>query len=280
MDAMTNEPCRDHTHRTALVTGASSGIGRATVETLIERGWRVIATARRADRLAELTATTGAVSIPCDLTDEDAREELLVELETLAPIHALVNVAGGAIGVDSIEDGSADDWRRMFEINVIATKELTAGMLPILRASAADDKDGFPHADIITVTSTAAVTPYEGGAGYNAAKAAEHMLVKVLRLELAGEPIRVMEVLPGLVHTEEFSTVRLRGDAAAAAKVYEGVDHPLTADDIALAIAQALELPGHFNVDEIMVRPVAQAAQHKLVRGPLTVREPNEGASE
>lgn len=276
---MTNEPCRDHIQRTALVTGASSGIGRATVEALINRGWRVIATARRADRLAALTAATGAVSIPCDLTDEDAREELLAELETLAPVHALVNVAGGAIGVDSVQEGSADDWRRMFEINVIATKELTAGMLPILRASAADDTDAFPHADIITVTSTAAVTPYEGGAGYNAAKAAEHMLVEVLRLELAGEPIRVMEVLPGLVHTEEFSTVRLRGDAAAAAKVYEGVDHPLTADDIALAIAQALELPGHFNVDEIMVRPVAQAAQHKLVRGPLAIREPNEGAS-
>lgn len=256
--------------RTAIVTGASSGIGRASAELLAGMGWRVLAVARRADRLDELAAETGCVPVACDLTRDEDVARLVDTAREHGPVHALVNVAGGALGVESVEAGSIDDWRWMYETNVIATKRLVSAILPLLREAAGErDETGFAHADIVTVTSTAATTPYEGGAGYNAAKAAERMLVKVLRLELAGEPIRVIEVAPGMVRTEEFSAVRYRGDAEAAAKVYEGVDHPLEAEDVAATIVTALEMPGHVNLDEVMVRPVAQAAQHRLVRGPL-----------
>lgn len=264
--------------RTVLVTGASSGIGRASAELLAGLGWTVLATARRAERLGELAADCGAIPIPADLTSDEDVAQLVAACREHGPIHALVNVAGGAIGADSVERGSIEEWRRMFETNVIATKRLVTAMLPLLREAAAlEDPTGFAHADIVTVTSTAATVPYEGGAGYNAAKAAERMLVKVLRLELAGEPIRVVEVAPGLVQTDEFAAVRFRGDAAAAAAVYEGVDHPLVADDVAAAIVTALELPGHVNLDEVVMRPVAQAAQHKLVRGPLRPRGEDAG---
>ncbi|MFE7195873.1 SDR family oxidoreductase [Microbacterium oxydans] len=255
-------------NRRAVVTGASSGIGAATVRALRARGWDVVGVARRADRLAALAAETGASSIACDLTDSSAVEALVGEIERSGPVHALVQVAGGARGTDRIEDASVEDWQWMFDANVLASQRLVAGLLPLLRRAAAADG----HADALFVTSTAAQTAYAGGAGYNAAKAAEGMLVKVLRQELNGEPIRVVEVAPGMVHTEEFTLNRLGGDSVAAEAVYAGVEAPLVADDVADVIAYALESPGHVNLDLITMRPVAQSAQHLLARGPLRVR--------
>ncbi|TFB18422.1 SDR family oxidoreductase [Microbacterium sp. 3H14] len=251
-----------------MVTGASSGIGAATVRALRSRGWDVVGVARRKDRLSALAAETGASVIACDLTDPAAVDALVSALAESGPVHALVQVAGGARGTDRIEDASVEDWQWMFDANVLATQRLVAGLLPLLRRAA--DADG--HADTVFVTSTAAQSAYAGGAGYNAAKAAEGMLVKVLRQELNGEPIRVVEVAPGMVHTEEFTLNRLGGDAVAAEAVYAGVDAPLLAEDVADVITYALEAPGHVNLDLVTMRPVAQSAQHLLARGSLRVR--------
>lgn len=254
--------------RRAVVTGASSGIGAATVRELRARGWDVVGVARREDRLTALAEETGASAIACDLTDAAAVDALVAELEKSGPVHALVQVAGGARGTDRVEDASIDDWQWMFDANVLATQRLVAGLLPLLRRAAAADG----HADTVFITSTAAQTAYAGGAGYNAAKAAESMLVKVLRQELNGEPVRVVEVAPGMVHTEEFTLNRLGGDTVAAEAVYSGVEAPLLAEDVADVIAYALESPAHVNLDQITMRPVAQSAQHLLARGPLRVR--------
>lgn len=255
--------------RRAVVTGASSGIGQATVRVLRSRGWDVVGVARRADRLAALSAETGASTIACDLTDDAAVAALLGELERTGPVHALVQVAGGARGTDRVEDAALADWQWMYDANVLATQRLVAGLLPMLRRTA--DADG--HADLLFVTSTAAQTAYPGGAGYNAAKAGESMLAHALRLELNGEPIRVVEIAPGMVRTDEFTLKRLGGDQAAADKVYAGVESPLTADDVADVIAYAVNAPGHVNLDLITMRPVAQSAQYLLARGPLRARE-------
>lgn len=256
-----------HTKR-ALVTGASSGIGQATVEALTAQGWDVIATARRGDRLAALAERTGAVPLTADLTDDASVAALAGQVAELGPLDSLVHVAGGAKGTDSVEAGSVDDWKWMYEVNVLSAQRLVASFLPQLRATAA----AAGHADLLFVTSTAGQIAYEGGAGYNAAKAGETMLVRALRLELNGEPLRVIEVAPGMVHTDEFTLNRIGGDKAAAEALYEGVDHPLVAADVADVIAYALGAPGHVNLDLITMRPVAQSAQHKLFRGPLTVR--------
>ncbi|GAA1468367.1 oxidoreductase [Microbacterium thalassium] len=252
-----------------MVTGASSGIGEAAARALRASGWDVVAVARRAERLAQLESETGAVAFAADLTVEADVDALTLWLAESGPVHALVHVAGGARGTDRVEDGSPDDWQWMFDVNVLSTQRLVAALLPQLRQAAAADG----HADTLFLTSTAARTPYQGGAGYNAAKAAESMIPQVLRLELNGEPIRVTEIAPGMVHTEEFTLNRLGGNADAAAKVYDGVEAPLVADDVADVIAYALNAPGHVNLDLITVRPVAQSAQHLLARGPLRVRE-------
>lgn len=215
-----------------------------------------------------LAAETGATGIACDLTDQRAVDALIDELAKTGPVHALVQVAGGARGTDSVEAGSVADWQWMYDANVLATQRLVSGILPLLRRAAADDG----HADTVFVTSTAAQTAYPGGAGYNAAKAAEAMLVKVLRQELNGEPIRVVEVAPGMVHTEEFTLNRLGGDSVAAEAVYAGVEEPLLAEDVADVIAYALSAPRRVNLDLVTMRPVAQSAQHLLARGPLHVR--------
>lgn len=256
------------TTRRAVVTGASSGIGAATARMLRAAGWDVVAVARRAQRLRELQDETGAVAYAADLTTQADVDALAAWLTETGPVHALVQVAGGARGTERVEDGSIADWQWMFDANVLATQRLVAALLPALRRAADDDG----HADLAFVTSTAAQVAYPGGAGYNAAKAAEKMLVNALRLELNGEPLRVVEVAPGMVYTEEFALNRLGGDTAAAERVYEGVDAPLTADDIARIIVFALNAPGHVNLDLITVRPVAQSAQHLLARGPLHVR--------
>ncbi|WES66123.1 SDR family oxidoreductase [Microbacter sp. GSS18] len=251
------------------MTGASSGIGEAAARALRAGGWHVVAVARRAERLAELEADTGAVAFAADLTVEADVDALAAWLADSGPVHALVHVAGGARGTDRVEDGDPTDWQWMFDVNVLSSQRLVAALLPQLRQAAASDG----HADTLFVTSTAARTPYQGGAGYNAAKAAESMIPQVLRLELNGEPIRVTEIAPGMVHTEEFTLNRLGGDADAAARVYDGVEAPLVAGDVADVIAYALNAPGHVNLDLVTMRPVAQSAQHLLARGPLRVRE-------
>jgi len=254
--------------RRAVVTGASSGIGEATARALRVRGWDVVAVARRADRLAALEAETGAAAFAADLTNAADVDALTAWLAETGPVHALVNVAGGARGADRVEDAQAADWQWMFEVNVLSVQRLIAALLPQLRAAAAADG----HADTVFVTSTAAQIAYASGAGYNATKAGEAMIAHALRLELNGEPIRVVEIAPGMVYTPEFTVNRLRGDQNAAELVYEGVEAPLTADDVADVIGYALDAPGHVNLDLITMRPVAQSAQHLLARGPLTVR--------
>lgn len=256
------------TTRRAVVTGASSGIGEAVLRALRASGWDVVGVARRADRLAALDAEVGSSSFAADLTQQSEVDALAAQLASSGPVHALVHVAGGARGTDRVENGDPDHWQWMFEVNVLSAQMVTAALLPLLRAAAADDG----HADTVYVTSTAAQTAYPGGAGYNAAKAGESMVARALRLELNGEPIRVVEVAPGMVHTEEFTLNRLDGDKVAADRVYEGVDNPLTAADVADVIAYALNAPGHVNLDLITMRPVAQSAQHLLARGPLRAK--------
>ncbi|WP_188508921.1 SDR family NAD(P)-dependent oxidoreductase [Conyzicola nivalis] len=254
--------------RRVVVTGASSGIGAATVRLFREHGWEVVGVARRADRLEALAAETGARVFVADLTVQAEVDALRDFVAGLGPVHALVNNAGGAFGLASVEEGSAEDWIRMFDVNVVAVKRVTSAFLPLLRLAAAD-VDGV---DIVTVTSIAGHVAYEGGGGYNAAKFAAHALMAVLRLELAGEPIRVIEVAPGMVKTEEFSLVRFGGDQAKADAVYDNVADPLVAEDIAESIVHAVELPSHVNLDLVTVKPVAQAAPHKVIRGGLKPR--------
>lgn len=254
-----------------VVTGASSGIGAATARLFAAHGWEVVAVARRADRLAALATElaareVGIHPIVADLTDRGDIARVRDEVVALGPLHALVNNAGGAFGMASVEAGDPADWRAMFEINVLAVKNLISALLPGLRDGARD----AGVADILTVTSIAGHLPYEGGAGYNAAKAGAHMLMAVLRLELAGEPIRVLELAPGMVKTDEFSLVRFGGDQARADAVYENVPDPLSADDVAATIVHMIELPAHVNLDLVTIKPVAQAAPHKVIRGPLT----------
>jgi NADP-dependent 3-hydroxy acid dehydrogenase YdfG len=233
-----------------------------------ERGWDVLGVARRADRLAALAAETGCETFVADLTVADQVNALRDYLAESGPIHALVNNAGGAFGLASVEESDAEDWRRMFDINVLAVKLVTSALLPLLRKGAED----AGSADIMTVTSIAGHVPYEGGGGYNAAKFAAHALVAVLRLELAGEPIRVLEIAPGMVKTDEFSLTRFGGDQARADAVYDNVPEPLVAEDVARVIVDTMELPKHINLDLITIKPVAQAAPHKLVRGELRAK--------
>lgn len=251
-----------------VVTGASSGIGAATVREFAAAGWQTVAVARRADRLEALAAVTGCHTIVCDVTDEDQVASMASEVATTGGASGLVNNAGGAVGVDSVETSSNDDWRRMFEVNVLGLRSVTAALLPVLRSAASEE--GW--ASMLNVTSTAGLAVYPGGGGYNATKYAAHAVTGVLRLELAGEPIRVMEIAPGLVHTEEFTVKRLRGDAEAASKFYENVT-PLTAEDVARVIVGAFEQPPHVNQDLIVLRPVAQSSVFHTHRGPLVPGE-------
>jgi NADP-dependent 3-hydroxy acid dehydrogenase YdfG len=251
--------------RRVVVTGASSGIGAATARLFREHGWDVVAVARREDKLRELAEKTGVDVFVADLTRQADVDALRAFIASSGPIHALVNNAGGAFGMASVEESDPDDWQRMFDINVLGTKRVITALLPLLRKGAAHGGS----ADIMTVTSIAGHIAYEGGSGYNAAKFAEHALVAALRLELAGEPIRVLEIAPGMVKTDEFSLTRFGGDKKRADAVYDNVPDPLSAEDVAMTIVQAMELPAHINLDLITIKPVAQAAPHKLVRGPL-----------
>lgn len=243
----------------AVVTGASSGIGEATVARLRAEGWEVYAVARRAERLAALAERTGAIPVTADVTKDDDVARLAEHVRADGPLHAVVNNAGGALGVDLIEDGDLEQWRTMYETNVLGTLRVTQALLPALRESG--------RGDILVLTSGAAHGPYPGGGGYTAAKHAERMIAETLRLELVGEPIRVIEVAPGMVATEEFSLVRYGGDQTKADKVYEGVAEPLVADDVADAISWTLTRPHHVNIDLLVMRPRAQASNTVTARG-------------
>jgi NADP-dependent 3-hydroxy acid dehydrogenase YdfG len=243
----------------AVVTGASSGIGAATARRLSAEGFHVVAAARRMDRLEQLVAEIGpdATAVACDITSDESVAALATAVTELgAPVAVLVNNAGGARGMDPVETGGVDDWQWMYEVNVLGTLRVTKALLPALEASGAGT--------VVTVGSTAAFTVYEGGGGYTAAKHAQNALVGTLRLELAGRPVRVIEIDPGMVRTEEFSLNRL-GDQAKVDAIYAGVD-PLVAEDIADCIAWTATRPQHVNVDRLVVRPIAQAAQHKVAR--------------
>lgn len=239
----------------AVVTGASSGIGAATARRLVTEGYHVVAAARRIERLEQLAAETGCRVHALDVTDQASVDELAASLDSCA---VLVNNAGGAFGLAPIGDASDDDWQRMYAVNVLGTLRMTRALLPKLVGSG----DGV----VVTVTSTAAHGVYEGGAGYTAAKHAERALSETLRLELCGQPVRVVEIAPGMVATEEFSLVRFGGDRARADAVYAGVPDPLVADDVADCIAWAVTRPAHVNIDLMVVKPRAQAASHKVHR--------------
>ncbi|KGM14169.1 SDR family oxidoreductase [Cellulomonas bogoriensis] len=248
---MTDRPLR------AVVTGASSGIGAATVRRLRAEGWGVVAVARRADRLTELADETGAEPFAVDITRDEDVTRLADHVAATGGLTSLVNNAGGALGLDRVEDADVDGWRRMYETNVLGTLRVTKALLPQLRASG--------RGDVLVVTSTAAIAPYEGGAGYTGAKHAERMLTTTLRLELIGEPVRVIDIAPGNVATEEFSMVRFGGDAERAASVYQGYQ-PLVADDVADVITFALTRPHHVNIDTLVVRPRAQVSNTQIAR--------------
>lgn len=249
----------DPTRLTAVVTGASSRIGRATAVRLVAEGWRVLAVARREDRLRELAEQTGCEVLAVDITSDDSVQRLVERAAELfgGSLNAVVHVAGGALGVETAAEADLEKWQRMYDINVLGTVRVTRALLPALRESG--------RGDLLFVTSVAGHEAYPGGSGYNAAKAGEHMLANALRLELNGERIRVIEIAPGMVRTEEFSLTRL-GDQDAADAVYDGVEQPLTAEDCADVISYALNAPHHVNLDLVTVRPLAQAAAHRVAR--------------
>lgn len=245
----------DTTQKTALVTGASSGIGEASARALAADGWKVIVAARRVERLEKLAEEIGAVAHHLDVTSDESVAALA---EAIGPIDLLVNNAGGAKGLESVTDADLDDWRWMYETNVLGTVAVTQALAPALIASGAGT--------IVNVGSTAGRVTYEGGGGYTAAKHALAAVTETLRLELNGQPVRITEIAPGMVKTEEFSLTRFGGDSTKAESVYAGVDEPLVAEDIADAIAWVATRPRHVDVDLMVIKPVAQAAQHKVHR--------------
>ena len=248
---------------TAVVTGASSGIGAATTRQLAAAGYRVILTARRIDRIQALAEELSAdghevLARPLDVTDRAAVDALAEELRAQGSIDVLVNNAGGALGTETVAQGDPADWKTMYEVNVLGVLHMTQALLPALTATG--------EGTVVVVSSTAGLSTYEGGGGYAAAKYGAHALTETLRLELCGEPVRVIEIAPGMVKTEEFALTRFRGDADKAESVYAGVAEPLTADDIADTVTWAVTRPPHVNVDLLVVRPRAQAANRKVHR--------------
>ncbi|MDX6372748.1 MAG: hypothetical protein QOD98_1736 [Nocardioidaceae bacterium] len=247
-----------------MVTGASSGIGAATARMLADAGFRVVCAARRTDRIdalaAEISASGGhAAAVSCDVTDAESVGGLAAAVG--GSLNVLVNNAGGAFGAAPVAEADSDDWRRMFEVNVIGLMQVTRALLPALIASG----DGV----IVNVGSTAGRVAYEGGGGYTAAKHGTKVVSETLRLELYDQPVRVCEIAPGMVKTDEFALVRFEGDRERAEAVYRGVPDPLTAEDVADAITWMATRPAHVNIDELVIRPRAQAAQHKVFRLPV-----------
>lgn len=246
------------TSRLAVVTGASSGIGAATARRLAAEGFEVVCAARRRERIEALAAEIGGRAIVCDVTDAAAVTALAEAIE--GPIGVLVNNAGGAFGASTVAEADPEEWRRMYDVNVIGLMQVTRALLPALL------RDGAGV--IVNVGSTAGRVAYEGGGGYTAAKHGTKVVSETLRLELYDQPVRVCEVAPGMVRTDEFALVRFGGDRDKAEAVYAGVPDPLTADDVADAIAWVATRPAHVNIDSLVIRPRAQAAQHKVHRVP------------
>jgi len=238
---------------TAVVTGASSGIGAATARHLAAAGFDVVVGARRIDRLREVAEPIGARARELDVTDAASVTRFCAEV---GPCSLVVNNAGGALGLASVQDADVEQWRQMYDTNVLGTLRVTRGLLPALLDS------GDSH--VVVIGSIAAYEPYPGGGGYNAAKFGERALASVLRQELLGQPVRVTEVDPGMVETE-FSLVRFAGDEERAAKVYEGVT-PLTADDVAECITFAVTRPSHVNIDSLVVLARDQAGARNVHR--------------
>jgi len=241
----------------AIVTGASSGIGAATARALAASGYDVIACARRMDRLSALATEDSAITAHVlDITDQTSVDQLIADLKGRS-ISVLINCAGGAFDAASVIDSDPAIWSKTYDLNVVGTVRMVKAFAPLMQAH------GNGH--IVIISSTAGHVAYENGGSYVAAKHAETSLARTLRLELNGLPIRITEIAPGMVKTEEFAQIRF-GDADKAAKVYEGVASPLTAEDVAEAIRWSVCLPEHFNIDSMVIRPVAQAANHKIYR--------------
>ncbi|WP_028660482.1 SDR family NAD(P)-dependent oxidoreductase [Nocardioides insulae] len=240
----------------AVVTGASSGIGAATARQLAGAGYHVVLAARRAERITDLAAELGGTAVPTDVTSEESVAGLA---EAVGPrVDVLVNNAGAAYGRTPVADAVTAQWRAMLEVNVIGVMQVTRALLPALVASGSGV--------ILNVGSTAGRIAYEGGAGYTAAKHGTQVVTETLRLELVDQPVRVMEIAPGMVRTEEFSLNRFAGDEEKAAAVYAGVADPLVAEDVADAITWMITRPAHVNIDQLVIRPRAQAAEHKVHR--------------
>jgi NADP-dependent 3-hydroxy acid dehydrogenase YdfG len=246
--------------RIAVVTGASSGIGAATARRLDAEGFHVVAVARREDRLKDLIGSLrSGTAVVADVTSDTSVAALAEAVSALdGSVELLVNNAGGAIGADPVEGADLAGWQWMFDVNVLGTVRVTKALLPLLERSG--------RATIVVLSSTAGLVVYEGGGGYTAAKHAQTAVAETLRLELNGRPVRVVEIDPGMVRTDEFALKRFEGDAEKAAAVYAGVAEPLVADDIADCIAWTATRPHHVNIDRLVVRPLAQAAQHKVHR--------------
>jgi NADP-dependent 3-hydroxy acid dehydrogenase YdfG len=242
--------------RSAVVTGASSGIGAATARRLATEGFHVYCAARREDRVRALAHEIGGTAVGCDVTEAADVERLRAVVGER--LDVLVNNAGTAIGADPVVEADPDDWRAMYEVNVIGLQRVTKALLPALLAG----HDSI----IVNVGSTAGRIAYEGGAGYTAAKHGTQVVTETLRLELYDRPVRITEIAPGMVKTDEFSLKRFDGDRERYDAVYAGVAEPLVAEDVADAIAWVVTRPAHVNVDELVIRPRAQAAQHKVHR--------------
>lgn len=240
-----------------MVTGASSGIGAATARLLARDGYRVVCAARRADRVEALAAEIGGVAAPLDVTDADAVAAFAADLP--GDVVLLVNNAGGAFGQEPVAQADLAAWQRMFATNVLGAAAVTKALLPALVRN---------EGQVVFVTSVAADGPYEGGAGYCGAKAAERAIAGAMRLELVDQPVRIAEVSPGMVRTDEFALTRYGGDEQRAEAVYAGVGEPLLDVDVAECIAWIASRPAHVNIDRLTVRPRAQAAQHKVHRVP------------
>ncbi|WP_028661981.1 SDR family NAD(P)-dependent oxidoreductase [Saccharomonospora saliphila] len=231
--------------RTAVITGASAGIGAASARALAGAGFHVVLGARRLDRLRPLAEELSGTALPLDVTDADSVTSFA---DRVPECHVLVNNAGGARGLERVEAADEDNWHWMWQTNVLGTLRVTRALLPRLLAS------GDGH--VITVTSIAGHEVYDGGAGYTSAKHAQSALHRTLRSEHLGDPLRLTEVVPGMVETE-FSLNRFGGDAERAAAVYRDT-HPLTPEDVAEVIAFAATRPPHVNLDQVVVKPRAQ----------------------
>jgi NADP-dependent 3-hydroxy acid dehydrogenase YdfG len=239
--------------KVALVTGASSGIGAATVRSLAAAGFQVVAAARRLERCEELAREVGGRAARLDVTDP---ESVALLAEALPEISVLVNNAGGALGLEPIAEADEEKWRRMYETNVLGVMRMTKALLPALERSG----DGF----VVVIGSVAGSEVYPGGGGYNAAKHAASAITRLLRLELLGKPVRVSEVAPGMVETE-FSLVRFEGDREKADAVYVGTT-PLTAEDVADAITYVVTRPPHVDIDYLSIKPTEQATARDVHR--------------